>query len=556
MPPYLTGRAEPFSSRPNRLRTRAGTPHGNLAAGAKAAFLAIQLAAAPVTLVLTAVFVLIGRCGRWRPLWLIMPAATGLAWVAAAGPGRAINGYLATARRLIGFLAEPGSVAAHRSQLGATAGGLRHLLPGQFPLALIIAAAEAGVVAWSSGARQYRPGLIVVARRAYLLAAHRHGEMATPGGGCIGTVMRTGRRAEISWREAEGGVLATGLDAAAVTGTALELATAAIQHRKTVIIIDLTGGAASGHARGIPKAGHAVAEAVAAACDRVHAMLSLFGAGRGHYEPLSGASPDRAASLVTAMIDWSGAGPEQQMLSAERLRTSFELLAARGQAAAGRRGAMLDELAALLDRLAPPATRAMAAQLAGLRSAAIGAGLCQPRLGDNQAIVLGRALAEREVVLFALDRLSHGRSAVMVAQLVMADLAGILADRASLGARADCLIWINGVEAIARGQLAAQLALGPAAGAVTLLSTAVPAAAGWLADQVNVVAVRGLPSAGPAARAATSAGPEGVAGENLLKLEDGQGTQAALLAEQRPDWLSLRVRSPRPRLVTGCRAAR
>jgi len=133
----------------------------------------------------------------------------------------------------------------------------------------------------------------------------------------------------------------------------------------------------------------------------------------------------------------------------------------------------------------------------------------------------------------------------MIAQLVLADLAGILGDRASLGAWADCLLWINGVEVTARGQLAAQLALGPRAGAVTLLSTTAGAAAGWLADQVNVVAVRGRPPADSAARAASSAGLAGVA-----------GLPAALLAEQRPDGLSLQVRSPRPRLVTGCRAAR
>jgi hypothetical protein len=556
VPPYLTGRAEPFSSRANRLSTRVRTPHGNLAAGATAAFLVIQLTAAPVTLALSAVFVLIGRCGRWRPLWLIMPAVAGLAWVAAAGPGRAINSYLATARRLIGFLAQPASVPAHSSKLSAAVASLRHLLPGQLPLALILAAAEAGIVGWSSGARHYRPGLIIATRRGYLRAAHRHGEMATPSGGCVGTVMRTGRRAEVSWPEAEGGVLVTGRDAAAVAGTALELATAAILHRKSVIIVDLSGGAASGHARGLARDGHAVAEAVTAACDRAGAPVSLFGAGRGHYEPLSGASPDRAVGLVTAMIDWSGVSPEQRMLSAERLKTAFELLAARGPAATGRRCAFLDELAALLDRLAPGEAGGVAAKLAGLRSARIGAGLCQPRPGDDQAITLGRTVAERDVVLFALDRLTHGRCAVMVAQLVIADLAGILADRASLGVRADCLLWINGVEAAARGQLAAQLALGPRAGTITLLSTAAGEAAGWLADQVNVVAVRGLPPADLAARAATSAGPAGVAGENLLHLEDGQGLQPALLAEQRPDWLSLRVRSPRPRVVTGCRAAR
>ncbi len=244
------------------------------------------------------------------------------------------------------------------------------------------------------------------------------------------------------------------------------------------------------------------------------------------------------------------------MLSADRLRTAFELLAASGPAAAGQRAAILDELTARLDPAAPPATRAMAAQLAGLRSAAIGAGLCQPGPGGDEAINLARALAERDVAVFSLDRLTHGRWAVMVAQLVLADLAGILADRASLGARADCLLWINGFQAMGRGQLAAQLALGPRAGAVTLLSTADGEAAGWIADQVNVVAVRGQPPVGSAARAASWPDLPGVAGEISLSTEGGQGLPAALLAEQRPDGLSVQVRSPQPRLVTGCRAAR
>jgi hypothetical protein len=477
-----------------------------------AAAIVIQLAVAPLTLALAAVFVFISRYVRWRPLWLIMPAMAGLAWVAAAGAGRTISSYLATANRLIDFLAEPGSVPPHLSGLGAAVADWQHRLPGQLPLALIIAAAEACIAGWLAGAGRYRPGLVIAARRAYLRAAHRRGEMATPGGGCVGTVRRTGRRAEISWREAEGGVLVTGRDVAAVTRTALDLATAAIQHRKTVIIIDLTSGAASGDAHGTAGDGHTVAEAITAACDGVHAPLAVFSTERGHYDPFSGTSPDRAA--------------------------------------------ILDELAAQLDRAAPPETRAVAAQLTGLRSAAIGAGLCQPRPGDVEAINLGRAVADRDVVLFALDRLTHERYAVMVAQLVIADLGGILADRASMGARADCLVWINGFEATARGQLAGQLALGPRAGAVTLLSTAAGAAAGWLADQVNVVAVRGQPPAGSAARAASSAGLAGVAGEMSLSLEDGQGLPAALLAEQRPDGLSLLVRSPRPRLVTGCRAAR
>jgi len=552
---HLMGRVQPLESRANRVSRGAGAPHGRLAAGATAAVCVIQLAVAPLTLALTAVFVVISRYGRWRPTWLMLPAAAGFAWSAAAGAGPATNDYLAIARRLIGFFTEPGSLPRHLFSFEAVVAGLQHRLPGQLPLALIIAAAEASVVAWSAGARQYRPGLVVAARRGYLRTVYRRGEMAIPGGAWMGTVTRTGRRADVSWREAEGGVLVTGRDAAAVTRTALELATAAIQHRKSVIIIDLTGGAATGHARGSPRDSNAVRQAVKAACDGVLAPLAVFGTGHGHYEPFSGATPDRAADLVTALTDGSGTGQEQRLLNADRLRTAFELLAARGPAGVAQPGAILDELASLLDRAAPPGAGAMAAQLAGLRSAVIGAGLCQPRRTDDPLIILGRVLAERDVVLFALDRPTHGRWAVMVAQLVLADLAGILADRARLGARADCLLWINGCESIADGQLAAQLTLGQRAGAVTLLTTAAGAAAYGLADQVNVVAIRGRPPAGCSARPA-SAGLAGVAGEISLNLEDGQGLPAALPTEQRPDGLSLQVRSPRPRLVTGCRVAR
>jgi len=549
------GRVQPLESRANPVSRRAGAPHGRLAAGATAAVCVIQLAVAPLTLALTAVFVVISRYSRWRPLWLMTPAAAGFAWSAAAGVGRATSDYLAITRRLIGFFAEPGSLPAHQFRFGAAVADLQHGLPGQLPLALIIAAAEASVVGWSAGARQYRPGLVVTVRRAYLRAVGRRGEMAIPDGCWVGTVMRTGRRADVSWREAERGVLVTGRDAAAVTRTALELATAAIQHRKSVVIIDLTGGAATGHARGSPRDGHAVRHAVKAACDGVRAPLAVFGTGHGHYEPFSGATPDRAADLVSALTDGSGTGQEQRLLNADRLRTAFEFLAARGPAGVAQPCAVLDELAALLDRAVPPGASAMAAQLAGLRSAVIGAGLCQPKRADDPLIILGRVVAERDVALFALDRPTHGRWAVMVAQLVLADLAGILADRARLGARADCLLWINGCESIADGQLAAQLTLGPRAGAVTLLSTAAGAAACRLADQVNVVAVRGRPPAGSSARSA-SAGLGGVTGEISLNLEDGHGLPAALPAEQRPDGLSLQVRSPRPRLVTGCRVAR
>ena len=504
MPSYLSARADPLLSRANRLRSRAGAPRRDLAAGAAVAVIVIQLAVAPLSLAVAAAFVLVSTLSRWRRLWLILPAVTGFAWLGAVGAGRVINGDLAAAKRLAGVLAQPGPMSAHLLKLGAAVVGWQHRVPGQLPLVLIIAAAEASIVGWSCGRRRYRPGLIIATRRAYVRASLRRGETATPGGCCVGFVAHTGRRAQISWQEAEGGVLVTGRDATAVTSTALELVTAAIGHRKAVIIIDLTGGAAQGPAG----SGDAVADAVAAACDGAGAPLAVFGAERGHYEPFSATGAAGTAGVTSE-------------LPAD-----------------------------------PAATRAMAARLDGLRSGAIGAGLGRPVPGGEDVINLGRALAERGVVLFALNRVAHGRWAVMVAQEVIADVAGLLADRVGHGARADCLLWVNGFEATARSELVAQLELGPRAGAVTLLSTAVGAAAGWIADQVNVVAIRGEPPVGSAVPAASSAGLGGVAAEISLNTEEGQGLATASLAEQRTDGLSFRVRSPRPRLVTGCRAVR
>ena len=114
--------------------------------------------------------------------------------------------------------------------------------------------------------------------------------------------------------------------------------------------------------------------------------------------------------------------------------------------------------------------------------------------------------------------------AVMAARLAVADLAGILAERAGLGAPADCLVWINGCEAIERS------AAGRPAGARAahrdgpLLSTTAGAAAARLAGHVNIVAVRGQAPPG-------LAGPPGVAASATAGVLAGPpGSPAAALA--------------------------
>src|SRR5580700_6378482 len=128
--------AVPFAPERSPRRARylvpLGTPRRGeaLAAVAVAAVVAGVLFA-PLTLLLAAAFDAVSRATRWRPLWLSVPAACGLIWVLATGPGTAGAGL----RR---------GPAAALSALATGPGGLALLpgvvvrgLPGQVPLALI-----------------------------------------------------------------------------------------------------------------------------------------------------------------------------------------------------------------------------------------------------------------------------------------------------------------------------------------------------------------------------------------------------------------------------------
>ena len=62
-----------------------------LAAVAVAAVVAGVLFA-PLTLILTAAFDAVSKASRWRPAWLAVPAACGVIWALAIGPGEAAAG--------------------------------------------------------------------------------------------------------------------------------------------------------------------------------------------------------------------------------------------------------------------------------------------------------------------------------------------------------------------------------------------------------------------------------------------------------------------------------
>lgn len=223
-----------------------------LAALATAAVLA-QLLLSQLTLVTAVVLAAAGRLGRWRPHWLAVPGAVGLAWALAA-PRPAVSGYLAAPRRLAAYLTASGAIAAGgRHGLPGLIGSLARDLPGQLPLALLVGAAEAGGLMWLSGGSRgsppwasrsfargdganWRPGLIATARRAAAVRALSAGRTVTVAGFAVGVAGATGRRAELTWAEAERAVLVCGADAAAVADICLSAVCAALRRRMAVVI--------------------------------------------------------------------------------------------------------------------------------------------------------------------------------------------------------------------------------------------------------------------------------------------------------------------------------
>jgi hypothetical protein len=206
-----------------------------LAALATAALLA-QLLLSQLTLGIAIALWVTGRISRWRPHWLAIPASAGLIWTLAA-PGRAVPGYLATPRHLTAFL----TVSAGHHGLAALIGSLARDLPGQLPLALLGGAAEAGGLMWLSlvlggGRADWRPGLIAAMRRTATVRALAAGRTVTAAGCSVGVAGSTGRRAELTWSQAQRAVLVCGADAAALTAVCLPAVCAALRRRKAVVV--------------------------------------------------------------------------------------------------------------------------------------------------------------------------------------------------------------------------------------------------------------------------------------------------------------------------------
>ena len=199
----------------------------------------------PAALVLAACCYAVSRISRWRPHWLLVPAATGVAWVLVIGPAAALAGAVAGPRALAALAA--GLVTGHAGGTPVAASLLRWL-PGQLPAAFILAAAEAAAAWWLGWLHTSawdrpppRPGLVTHGRLLLGAAQIRAGGVLTRDGVSLGLDRDTGRRVTVPWAEAAGGVLVTGSSWASVSAAGFQFLHAAIRRRTPVIAVDLAG---------------------------------------------------------------------------------------------------------------------------------------------------------------------------------------------------------------------------------------------------------------------------------------------------------------------------
>src|ERR1700761_6669445 len=265
---------------------------------------------AQLTLILALIFFGVTKVTRWRPAWLEFPAAAGPLWTLAIGPATALAGFAAGPSQVVSYLGGISGDSSRLLHLGVAYAGMGHWLPRQLPVALMTGAAEAALAAWLDwlhtdewDVRPPRPGLAVAIRRAVLTTAIRSGGVVARDGARLGVDETTGLAATLSWAEVAGGVLVAGSARSGTTTSSFQVVQAAIRLRKPVIVVNLGGAAALAAPRAAGGAG-------------VAAPFQEFGAsGPAPYEPFRVGSPARRASLVTAMINWSG--------TSDHYRTSF-----------------------------------------------------------------------------------------------------------------------------------------------------------------------------------------------------------------------------------------
>lgn len=215
--------------------------------------LLVHLLLAQLTFALAVLFALVSKASRWRLWWLTGPAAAGLIWTLVTGPRSAAAGFAAGPARILASLGGAHSLDRLLHPHGAFAGA-GDWLPGQFPLALIGAAAEAALAGWLNWVHtdewavpQPRPGVLAAARGEIARRVLRAGAVATRDGCALGVAPATGARVVLGWPEMAGGVLVTGADARAVAVSSLQVVHGALRRRRPLVALDLSGtGALAG----------------------------------------------------------------------------------------------------------------------------------------------------------------------------------------------------------------------------------------------------------------------------------------------------------------------
>jgi hypothetical protein len=525
--------------RPARARTSPGVPRrAEVAAAAGLAAVLAHLLLAPLALVLAVAFQLTGRLTRWRPSWLTAPAGAGLAWLLALGPRAAWAGAAAGPRRVLGYLGGALADPARWSRPAAAYAGLSHWLPGQAPVALLLAAAETAAAGWRparrAGLPAFRPGLIAAVRRQRTERAVRSGGVVDRSGACLGVHGPTGRPVCVPWAAAAGGVLVAGDRPAAVAAASFRLVHAAVRRRQPAVVVDLAA---------VP----GLARSLAAVCAGAGAPLRVLGP--GCYEPLRGRPPSGQADLIMGLLEDAAVGEPARQACRSYLNDLFAVLAAApGGPAAGvlaematllspaalrtrlgevpaeqpGRAALAERVAGAARRLAadPAGAAFLAGELAALRAGALGGWLRPAAVaaGEEQ-ISLAEVVRDRAVAFFPLGGPGPDRAAQLVARLVALDLRATFAESARLGIGGDGLAWFaagqgSAEEAVAGLARSAGLpgagqpggpghggaAGGPGGpdgagpgGLVTVLSTVSRAAAARLAAGANVLILAGMP---------------------------------------------------------------
>ncbi len=546
---------------------------------------------AQLTIILAAVFYLIAKLTRWRLSWLTVPAAAGLAWTAAAGPRVAAAGYAAGPAQIADYLGAGGHQAAHLLHFAAAFTGIGAWLPRQFPLAILVGAAEAALAGWLSWLHTdewnlppTRPGLIVAARRAATVRAIRAGGVVTRDGSCLGVAAGSGARVTLSWAEAAGGISVCGSAGQDVLTTSFQLIHAAVRRRKPVLAVDLTSDP------GLPGR-------LAAVCAAAGAPLQVFGAARDHragpadswarsacYEPFRHGDPGRRAALITAMLSWDGPGRQYRRSCVAYLEDVFELLDA---APGDPRVPVLDDVIHLLNPVAlrarmeyvpavyprrnvlaertrvsmslitaePATTAELARQLRELRASAFGRWLRPSAEGPAAEIDLSRAVAERAVVLFRLGGPvpgSRAESSAMLTRLVCQDLLAAGAALDGIGVDGDGIVWLAECGSLPRHSVTDMIARGQATGLPVLAATTSAPIAADLADLVNVVVAHRMDDAAAARRLSAVAGAAGPAAPGRPPDPDeaanpgtGPATDMSDLSALRDGEFLLTVKDPR-----------